>query len=241
MKNRILESLLHKTPKRFDIIGDVVIISIPPELDEFKSEIAKTIVSKQGNIRTVLNKVAKLDGEGRIGGFEILFGNDTITLYKEFGFAYRLDLNEVFFNSRLGFERRRVTSQVSPFESVIIPFCGVGPFVVPVAASGARVTAIEKNAEACKWLAENIRLNGVESNVSLISADVMDIVNIPDIGFDRAIVPAPYGMDAYLKSISTLVKKGGMVHFYTFKLESQIPGLIGKYERMGLGTVFYSI
>jgi len=239
MSSTIPAPLLHLTPKRFDIIGDIAVISIPPELDDFKNEIAKTIVSKRGNVRTVLNKVAKLDGEKRVGGFEKLIGSDAVTLHREFGFKYWLDLNEVFFNSRLGFERNRVTTQVLPSENVIIPFCGVGPFVVPAAASGAKITAIEKNTEACKWLAENVRLNGVESNVSIINADASNIVNIPDIHFDRAIVPIPYGMDSYLPSISPLVKKGGMVHFYTFKLESQIQGLIGEYERMGLETVFY--
>lgn len=239
MSGTIPAPLLHLTPKRFDIIGDVAIISIPPELDNFKNEIADTIVSKRGNVRTVLNKVAKLNGEKRVGRFETLLGSDTVTLHREFGFEYRLNLNEVFFNSRLGFERNRVTTQVLPSENVIIPFCGVGPFVVPAAASGAKITAIEKNTDACKWLAENIHLNGVESNVSIINADVADIVNIPEIDFDRAIVPTPYGMDSYLASVSQLVKKGGMVHFYTFKLESQIQGLIDEYERMGLETVFY--
>ena len=239
MSSTIPIPLLHLTPKRFDIIGNVAVISIPPELDKFKDEIAKTIVSKRRNIRTVLNKVAKLDGEKRVGRFETLLGSDTVTLHREFGFEYRLDLNEVFFNSRLGFERKGVTTQVLPSENVIIPFCGVGPFVVPAAASGAKITAIEKNTEACKWLVENVRLNGVESNVSIINADASDIVNIPDISFDRAIVPTPYGIDSYLASVSQLVKKGGMVHFYTFKLESQIQGLINEYERMGLETVFY--
>ena len=82
-------------------------------------------------------------------------------------------------------------------------------------------------------------MKGEESNVSIINADASDIVNIPDISFDRAIVPTPYGMDSYLASILPLVKKGGMVHFYTFKLESQIQGLMDEYKRMGLETVFY--
>ena len=40
--------LLPLTPKRFDIIGDVAVISIPSEHDNFKDEIAKTIVSRSG-------------------------------------------------------------------------------------------------------------------------------------------------------------------------------------------------
>ena len=86
MSGTIPASLLHLTPKRFDIIGDVAVISIPPELDEFKDEIANTIVSKRGNINKVLNKVAKLEGENRVGGFERLLGSDAVTLHREFGF-----------------------------------------------------------------------------------------------------------------------------------------------------------
>ena len=48
MNGTIPAPLLHLTPKRFDIIGDVAVISIPPELDDFKNEIAKTIVSRPG-------------------------------------------------------------------------------------------------------------------------------------------------------------------------------------------------
>ncbi|HJH31354.1 MAG TPA: hypothetical protein C5S50_04035 [Methanosarcinaceae archaeon] len=36
MSGTVPDSLLHLTPKRFDIIGDVAVISIPPELDDFK-------------------------------------------------------------------------------------------------------------------------------------------------------------------------------------------------------------
>jgi tRNA (guanine37-N1)-methyltransferase len=62
---------------------------------------------------------------------------------------------------------------------------------------------------------------------------------VPDSGFDRAIVPTPYGMDHFLERISKLVKKGGYIHFYTFKAESQIPKLIEDYEIMGLEVELY--
>ena len=48
MSGTIPVPLLHLTPKRFDIIGDVAVISIPPERDDFKDEIAKTVVSRTG-------------------------------------------------------------------------------------------------------------------------------------------------------------------------------------------------
>ena len=83
-----------------------------------------------------------------------------VTSHKEFGFVYHLDVTRVFFNSHLGHERMRVASQVKAGESVLVLFAGVGPFAVPLAARGAQVVALEKNREACLWLAENVRLNG---------------------------------------------------------------------------------
>lgn len=64
-------------------------------------------------------------------------------------------------------------------------------------------------------------------------------LQIPEKGFDRAIVPTPYGMDHFLSEVSTFVKKGGNIHFYTFKAESQIPDLIKEYNKMGLEVEFY--
>jgi tRNA (guanine37-N1)-methyltransferase len=174
--------------------------------------------------------------------FETLGGNGTVTLHREFGFLYRLDVRKVFFNSHLGYERSRVAKKVKSGERVLIPFCGVGPFAVPVAANGARVLAIESNSEACRWLAENVRLNRVENNIDLIKGDarsIADLLNLKDLKFDRAIIPTPYGMDHILDVLLPLVKKGGTIHFYTFKKKHQIDGLIAKYENAGLKVEFY--
>ena len=165
LKGIIPEDDLARLSNRFHVVGDIAIISVPPEMEIYKMDIAKTIVSGHRNIKTVLNKVSKLEGDRRVAGFEILAGNETVTVHREFGFCYRLDLRKVFFNSHLGYERRRVALKVRPGERVLVPFCGVGPYVVPVAATGARVVAIESNSEACKWMSENARLNRVEDNI----------------------------------------------------------------------------
>lgn len=239
MKGMIPEPLSHLIPNRFEVIGDVAIISIPPELNDFKVEIAENIILNRKNVKTVVNKVAMLKGEKRVGKFEILSGGDTKTLYKEYNFRYKLDVKEVFFNSRLSFERSRIASLVRSFEHVLIPFCGVGPFVVPVAAKSSSVIAVEKNAQACKWLSENIRLNRVDGNVSIILGDASDIASTIDVSFNRVIVPTPYGKDHYLETFSPLVKKGGMIHFYTFKKPHQIPYLLEIYQNRGFQVVFY--
>jgi tRNA (guanine37-N1)-methyltransferase len=59
------------------------------------------------------------------------------------------------------------------------------------------------------------------------------------VDFDRIIVPTPYGLDHILETISPLAKRGGMIHFYTFKKRYQIEGLTEKYENMNFYVEFY--
>ncbi len=233
------ETLLHLVPNSFDIIGNIAVISIPPGLDNYKAQIAQAIILKHGNIITVLNKVSRLEGEGRVGRYEILSGTTTRTEHREYGFRYRLDVNEVFFNPHLSYERSRVASRIRSGEHILVPFCGVGPYVVPAASRGASVLAVEKNKKACKWLAENVKLNRVDSNVSIICGDASHIPNMVRCSFHRAVLPIPYGMDHFLYEMSGLVEHGGIVHFYTFKKQYQIQGLVEEYRGNGFDVVFY--
>lgn len=244
MRGIIEEPLLHLVPKRFDYVGDIAVISIPPELAAYKGAIASKLLSMRGNTRAVLNKISKLEGEHRVADFDLLLGESTETLHRENGYTYKLDVKKVFFNPRLYSERGRIAAKITPGEYILIPFAGVGPFVLPAAGKGAKVSAVEINPDACACLQENIRINKLEKQVTVIQGDFENIseakdLQLPENGFDRAIVPTPYGMDNSLIGVSKLVRKGGHIHFYTFKAESQIPDLIKEYEKMGLEVEFY--
>ena len=228
MKGIIEEPLLHMVPKSFDYVGGVAVISIPSELTDYKGAIALKLLSMRGNTRAVLNKISKLEGEHRVADFELLLGESTETLHKENGYIYKLDLKKVFFNPRLYSERRRIAAKITHGEYILIPFAGVGPFVFPAAGKGTKVFAVEINPEACAYLRENIRINRLERQVTVIQGDFENIteakdLRFPECEFDRAIVPTPYGMDHSLIGVSKFIKKGGYIHFYTFKAESQIP------------------
>lgn len=233
LESKLTEQELKMVPGRFDVIGDIAIISVPPELNEHRHEIAHALIDGQGGVKTVVNKISKLSGEHRVASFELLAGSSTRTVHREFGFAYEIDLREVFFNGRLSYERRRITGMVHKGERVVIPFCGVGPFAVPVAAKGAQVVALEKNAAACRLLQKNASRNKVIQNLSVICTDAACIPAILKCRFHRAIIPTPYGMDQFLDIVSEVVRPEGMIHFYTFKKQHQIEGLIGNYEKKG--------
>lgn len=234
-----LEGILHEEvlallPKGFQVIGDVAVLTLPSSLYEFRTTIARALVSRHRNIRTVLGRQTPVKGEFRVAEMEILAGDRTIANYCEFGYRYRLDVTRVFFSARMASERRRVWMQVEPGEQVLVPFSGIGPSVIPIADRGAFVVAVEKNPDACLWLIRNIRQNRVEGRVLLLEGDVEN--HLPRLGmkFDRAVIPAPYSLDASLFLVAPLIRPGGWIHLYTFKKKAQIPGLVSEYEGRGL-------
>jgi tRNA (guanine37-N1)-methyltransferase len=228
----LAEEDLTRLNRGITIIGDIAIFSHSPGTGASK-DIADALVAQRKRIRTVLKKVTRLEGDHRVARYEILAGSGTVTVHREFGFSYAMDVTEVFFNPRLASERRRVALQIAPGEEVLVPFAGVGPFVVPAAARGARVVAVEKNPAACRWLKENCRNNGVEERVCVHEADASALPGALATSFDRAVIPTPYGMDGLLPRIASMVRHGGIIHFYTFKKPRQIPGLVRGFEEEG--------
>jgi len=223
----------------FEVIGDIAVLALPERLEPWKQTIAQAIVSRRKNITTILNKKEKVAGSSRTARYEVLMGERTVTVHRESGFSYRLDVGRAFFSARMAQERKRVTGQVGSGERVYIPFAGAGPFVIPAAARGAVVYATENNPDAFRYLQKNAYLNHVTGNCHLFPGDAFDTAHFPYREFDRIVIPTPYGMDHALETFLPLLAEGGMVHFYTFKAKEQIPALIAAYEGKGL-TVRYS-
>jgi tRNA (guanine37-N1)-methyltransferase len=224
----------------FEVIGDIAVLAIPAELESCKHILARAIVARRKNIATVLNKKEKIAGDSRTARYEVLLGVRTETVHRENGFRYRVDVGRAFFSTRRGHEHRRVTDQTGPGERVYVPFAGAGPFVIPAAARGADVWAVEKNPDALRYLRENAALNRVSGNCHVMPGDALDASPFREGEFDRIIIPAPYGMDHALDILLPLVAEGGMVHFYTFKAEEQVPGLIAAYREKGLEVTYSS-
>lgn len=73
LKDKLLEEKLSLVPKRYEVIGDIAILSLPPSLYDEKHLIAQALVSHSKNVKVVLLKKNKLAGEKRTAEFEILF------------------------------------------------------------------------------------------------------------------------------------------------------------------------
>jgi tRNA (guanine37-N1)-methyltransferase len=109
--------------------------------------------------------------------------------------------------------------------------------VIPAAARGARIIAVEKNPEAYRWLTRNVQLNGVQDRVTSLLGDAFDTSLLPVYPFDRAIIPTPYGMDSIFDVLASRVKSGGIIHFTTFKNRNQADVLAGEFTLKGFEVV----
>lgn len=238
VKDRIPEGKLHLVPKGFEVIGDIAIINTPQSLREEKYIIAETLMSHRKDVRVVLQKVHKVQGSARVGIFELLVGNRTTTVHRENGCIFQVDLARTYFTGKMAYERDRVAQKAIDGESVLVLFSGVGPFLIPIKKKrNVDITGLDNNPQACTFLKKNVELNDIEAGIIL--ADANSVNALFKKHFDRIVMPAPYGQDHFLNPAKSVLEPGGMVHFYTFKKDFEIPHFKRLLEKKGWKIDFY--
>ncbi len=201
---------------RYEVIGEIAIC----EIEGGKEKEIAELIAKTNNVRSVYAKASALEGEYRVRKLKLLYGEDNpITTYKENGVRIALDVKKVFFSPRLSYERARIASLTKNGERVLVMFAGVGPFALVIGKQKkeAKVIGVEINEEACKYFEKNIKLNKL-SNVECFCGDVREIVPklIEKEKFDRIVMPLPKEGEHFIKLAFEALKKGGIIHFYTF-------------------------
>ena len=232
LKGRLPQEKLSLLPRGFEVIGDIAIISIPPALESEKYLIAQALASHRKDVRAVLRKKDKLRDARRVGEFEMLQGDRTTTLHRENGCAFYIDVAAAYFSSKLSFERNRVAEKVNDGEDVLVLFCGVGSFLIPIKKKRkTRITGLDNNPAACALFRKNAELNAIDADVVL--GDANSAAQLFRRPFDRIVMPAPYGQDHFLTLARSILKPGGTVHFYTFKKDFEINHFKSLLEEMG--------
>ncbi len=227
LKGKIKNEELKKVRRGFEIIGDVVIVEIPDEIEHLKNLIVQAILARHKNVKTVLRKVGIVDGVYRVAKYEILHGSKTETVAKEFGCKFLVDPTKVYYSSKLSSERERIAKMVKDGERVLVMFAGVGPYAIVIAklAKPAEVVGVEINPIAVDYFRKNIKINKVENLVKVYEGDVKEVLPKIEGKFDRIIMPSPKTAENYVYLIRDKIKKNGWVHYYTFAGEEEEPNL----------------
>lgn len=225
-------------PSSFDIIGDIAIIQIRPEVEKISKEIALGIMKINPSIKVVLGEIGKISGTYRLPQLIHLAGeNRTQTMHKENSCVFKLDVSKVYFSPRLSSERKRIYEQVNKNEFVIDMFAGVGPFSIEIAYHrGATVKAIEINPAAYEFLKHNIKLNKVESLVEPILGDAGLVTPKFRSLADRIIMNYPAASLDYLECAIKALKTNGVIHIYGFSesVDAWIGTVSAKLNQLGI-------
>jgi len=222
--DRLPPHLLASFPRAIDFVGDIAIVEVPPELEDYKKLIGETILKVHKRVRTVLAKYSAVSGLYRLREYEVIGGSpNTNTVHKEHGCRYHLDLSKVYFSPRLSYEHFRVASQVKENETVIDMFAGVGPFSILIAKMHRNVTvyAVDINPDAVEYLKRNILANGVQGKVTPVLGDAKEIIHERLGGTaDRVIMNLPEKAMEYLETACEAMKsEDGVIHYYEFAEE----------------------
>lgn len=220
-------------PTGFDTVGDIAILEIPDSLRKKERKIAKALLGMHKHITTVVAKDSPHEGELRTRTVRHLAGEKkTTALHKESGTVMKVDVEKMYFSPRLSHERLRIAQLVKEGERVLVMFSGCGPYCLVIAknSKAQEVIGVELNTAAHEYAEKNISLNKLWQRVTCFQGNVRDVV--PKLGkFDRVAMPLPEGGENFLDVALAAAKKKGIIHFYDFLHESEIPDVALKKVR----------
>ena len=235
LKDELPADLLEFVPHALDFIGDIAIVEIPDELLEYKTQIGEAILKAHKQTNTVLKKAGAVKGVYRIRDLEFLAGtNKTSTVYVEYGNTFHVDVAKAYFSPRLSNEHNRVASQITPKETVVDLFAGVGPFAIPIAKNHktVKVYAVDINPDAVSLLKKNMKLNRVQNQIVPIVGDARKVIKKQlSQKADRVIMNLPETALEFVDVACEAIKfEGGIVHYYCFVYNSSEPLETAKTE-----------
>ncbi|MDV3293807.1 MAG: methyltransferase [Nitrososphaerales archaeon] len=215
-----------------DVIGDIAIVRFTGPARTPMRRLAKALLGEVPNVRSVFQQEGGVEGEYRLRRLRHLAGaRRTLTVHRENGCSFKVDVRRCYFSPRLSTERLRVAVAVKRKERVLNMFAGVGPFSIVIAKrSGARVTSCELNRYACRLHEENVKLNKVASLVEVVNCDASELKGTVKGKFDRILMPHPSAANRFLPDALSVAKSEGVIHYYR-----HMPGRNEEEARENLG------
>ncbi len=198
-------------PSGWQVLGDIIIVSLRKELEFRNKEIGSALLSLYPKCTTVLLDRG-INGKLRQPVREIIAGRSTETIHKENGCLFKIDALKLMYSQGNLAERKRM-SKFGKGETIVDMFAGIGYFSIPMAVHSKpkKIFAIEINPEAFGYLKENIKLNDVEDIVEPVSGDCAAVT--PQGIADRVIMGY---LDAheYLEQGIRALLPGGIIHYH---------------------------
>jgi tRNA (guanine37-N1)-methyltransferase len=129
LKGVVDEKTLSKLVKSYDLIGDIIVIRIPPDVYSQRGIIAEALHTIYPRVRTIaaVPLYSHTDERYRTRELEAIWGEERLeTTYKEHGCSFKANLKHVFLTPRHSHERMQIAKNVVQGETLLNIFAGVG-------------------------------------------------------------------------------------------------------------------
>lgn len=198
-------------PSGWQVIGEIIIVSLREELEKYKKEIGGAFLSLYPGCRTVLLDRG-ISGKMRMPVREVIAGRETVTVHRENGCLFKLDAARVMFSQGNLAEKKRM-SKLGKGETVVDMFAGIGYFSIPMAVHSkpGKIFAIEINPVAFGYLKENIALNRVEGIIEPIRGDC---ALVTPRGIADRVIMGYLDAHEYLEHGIRALLPGGILHYH---------------------------
>jgi tRNA (guanine37-N1)-methyltransferase len=234
LKGKLNEDEIKDLKTSFDIIGDLVLLEIPKNLEEYKEVIGNACLDFT-KTKSVFMKKSKIKGIIRTREIEKISGEDNSkTITKEHGVKLSLDLKHVYFSPRLATERKRIKDQVKNGEKILDMFTGVGPLPILIAENkNVEIYGVDINEIAIEYFKENIIINKLNNNIHPIYGDINNVAiefKKKGLKFNRIIMNLPETAYKFLDLAISLLITDGIIHYYEFSNDYKI--LINRIKKI---------
>ncbi len=211
---------------RIDVVGDIALIKSPsiagrgdPLSIEDYERLAHALLERIPYIRSVWLLRSPVSGEKLLREALHLAGEArSVTIYREHGCEFEVDILKVFVTPRLNYEHRRVAELVSDGEIIVNMFAGAGLFSVIIACRRrATVYSIDISPDAYEAMKRSVELNKnrLKGRVIPILGDAAGVVESRLRGVaDRVLMPYPRLALEYLPYALEALRGSGVIHVY---------------------------
>ena len=169
LDRKLYHSLKDYWPRAYEIIGDILIVELEPEVVEHQADIAQAMLERTPNVRLVCADNG-VSGEFRVRSLSPLSSRDgsteTLTRIRENGQNILIDPTKAYYSSRLSNERlgnlasaRELARQLKRKITICDPYAGVGPSLANLISEEGLVDSVlagDLNPQAVELLEQNL-------------------------------------------------------------------------------------
>ncbi|TRZ55361.1 class I SAM-dependent methyltransferase family protein [archaeon] len=216
LKDILNENELNLLPRSYQIVGKILLLKLKPGILKHKKIIGAAIIEILPYIKTACLQKQISDKE-RKPDVEVIAGKESfITLHRENGCLFEIDVSKSMFSKGNKAEKVRLASLIKPGETVIDMFAGIGYWTIPVAKTtkAKKIFAIDINDEAADFLEKNVLLNNVSMKVDILKGDCRNFIDLLENAADRIIMGYLFGTEKFLPAALKMAKGGCTIHFH---------------------------